>query len=612
MCGVAAIYAYHYASPEVSREELRVVRDSMEKRGPDGRGEWFSPDGRVAMGHRRLAIIDLSENGAQPMKNADENLIVSFNGEIYNYRELRSDLQKRGYVFKSHCDTEVLLHLYAEKGEAMVHDLRGMFAFVIWDNKKKALFMVRDPYGIKPLYYADDGWTLRAASQVKALLRSEKVSKIKEPAGIVGFFLTGSIPEPFTQYQEIRQLPAGSFLWVDETGPSLPKKYFSIAAIYSEAQKKGEKWDLDRLLEGIREALRESIRYHLVSDVPVGVFLSAGIDSSAILSLASEDKNDLHAVTLAFEEFEKDERNELPLARKTAAHYGVKHHTRVLSRLEFKKEMKQFTESMDQPSADGINTYFVSLAAKEMGLKVALSGLGGDELFGGYPSFKDVPNMVNALSLFSNIPFTGEAWKCLYSATDSFFNLPAPKFSGLLKYGGTYEGAYFLRRGIFMPWELSGILKNEFLREGLQRLKLQKRIRQTLSPDPKTPFGRVATLESSFYMRNQLLRDADWAGMAHSLEIRTPLADSELLRTLAPILTAVGSQNRKKLLADSVQNRLPDEVVKRKKTGFSVPVDQWLKEEASAGEWQKMPKLSKPQCHWSRRWVYTIYKRMIE
>src|SRR5262249_45663699 len=197
MCGIAGIYAYHYAANPVDRDELRTIRDHMSVRGPDGVGEWYSPDQRVAFGHRRLSIIDLSERGAQPMASADGKLIVTFNGEIYNYRELRAWLEAKGRRFRTQSDTEVLLQLYAEKGEAMVHDLRGMFAFGLWDANRGALLLARDPYGIKPLYYADDGWTLRFASQVKALVAGGRVSRAQEPAGWVGFCLFGSVPEPF-------------------------------------------------------------------------------------------------------------------------------------------------------------------------------------------------------------------------------------------------------------------------------------------------------------------------------------------------------------------------------------------------------------------------------
>ncbi|HTH81168.1 MAG TPA: asparagine synthetase B, partial [Ramlibacter sp.] len=211
MCGVAGFFAYGGNAAAVDRDELRAVRDHMSARGPDGVGEWFSADGRVALGHRRLAIIELSERGAQPMASADGQIVISFNGEIYNHRELRQQLERTGRVFHSDSDTEVLLHLYAQHGTAMLSMLRGMFAFVLWDSRQRAMLLARDPLGIKPLYYANDGRTLRAASQVKALLLA-KVDMRPEPAGHAGFFLWGSVPAPWTLYRGIHALPAGHFI----------------------------------------------------------------------------------------------------------------------------------------------------------------------------------------------------------------------------------------------------------------------------------------------------------------------------------------------------------------------------------------------------------------
>ena len=276
-------------------------------RGPDGKGAWYSEDGRVGFGHRRLSIIDLTDAGAQPMASADGSLVVTFNGEIYNYRELRKGLEAKGKIFRSHSDTEVLLHLYAERGEEMVHDLRGMFAFALWDGRRQSLFLARDPYGIKPLYYADDGWTVRFASQVKALLAGGRVSREPEPAGWVGFCLFGSVPEPYTTYQEIRALPAGSTLWVDRIGPCEPKPYFSIAAVYRRAE--CDRTPAPDRQFAIREALFDSVRHHLVADVPVGAFLSAGVDSGALVGLMRDSgQSDLQTVTLAFEEFKGKKR----------------------------------------------------------------------------------------------------------------------------------------------------------------------------------------------------------------------------------------------------------------------------------------------------------------
>ena len=238
MCGIAGIFAYRSTATAVDREELVRIRDHMTSRGPDGSGEWYSTDGRVGLGHRRLSIIDLSSRGAQPMQTADGRLVITFNGEIYNYQALRSKLEAKGYVFRSNSDTEVLLHLYTELGDEMLPQLRGMFAFAIWDSREKQLLLARDPYGIKPLYYADDGSTLRFASQVKALMAGRHVSKDPDPAGWVGFYLFGSVPEPFTTYREVRALPAGSFIRIDRGRLHEPVQYYSIARKYSQAQGK--------------------------------------------------------------------------------------------------------------------------------------------------------------------------------------------------------------------------------------------------------------------------------------------------------------------------------------------------------------------------------------
>jgi asparagine synthase (glutamine-hydrolysing) len=604
MCGIAGIYAYHYAANPVDRAELQRIRDRMAARGPDGLGEWYSQDERVGFGHRRLTIIDLSDRGAQPMTSADGKLVVTFNGEIYNYRELRASLEAKGHTFRTQTDTEVLLHLYAEKGEAMVHDLRGMFAFGLWDAEKNALLLARDPYGIKPLYYADDGWTVRFASQVKALIAAGKISRDPEPAGWVGFCLFGSVPEPFTTYQEIRALPAGSTLWVDRVGPRETKQYFSIAETYCQAETAGSPVIDENQQLGAREALLDSVRHHLVADVSVGAFLSSGIDSGALVGLMRDaGQQDIQTVTVAFEEFRGRSEDEAPIAGEIASQYGTQHTTRIVTEQEFRNDLPKILEAMDQPTIDGLNTWFVSKAARELGLKVAISGLGGDELFGGYPSFRDVPLWARTLAIPGQIPALGDLTRWLL--TTAFPQSLSPKAAGLLKYGGSYAGAYFLRRGLFMPWELQSVIGADVARLGLRRLNPIRHIEAQLKPKPRDSFCRIATLESAMYMRNQLLRDTDWASMAHSLEVRVPLVDCKLLSKFASISAKKGSQS-KHLLANSPRVPLPAKVIERPKTGFTTPIQSWLQRDNRIQEWRRIPSLAGYKCAWARRWAFHV------
>ncbi|MEO8378220.1 MAG: asparagine synthase (glutamine-hydrolyzing) [Acidobacteriota bacterium] len=544
MCGITALFAYRAAG--IRRQELEAIVTRMIPRGPDAGGTWVSPDERVGLGSRRLAIIDLSDEGAQPMWDRARELVIVFNGEIYNYGELRDSLERGGAQFHSHSDTEVLLELYRRDGERMLGLLRGMYAFALWDTRARTLFVARDPYGIKPLYLADDGATLRLASEVKALRSGGGVSGALDPAAAAGFFLTGSVPEPFTTDRDIRAVEAGTCFFADENGIRDVRRHFSIGEIFRRAQ------DESVLVEPavlVRERIEESVRQHLVSDVPVGLFLSAGIDSSAIAQIAARHTA-LHTFTLSFTEF-----SEAPLAERFARELGTRQTTRVVGREEFTADLPRLLERMDQPSIDGVNTWFISKAVHEAGIKVALSGLGGDELFGGYPSFRNVPRMVR----LAQSPIAATAARLLSRH---------PKARLVGRYGPSYGAAYFLQRGLFLPDDLPSLLGPEMSREGLERLQPLAHMDRVLVPDPGTPFGRVATLEASLYMRNQLLRDADWASMAHSVEVRTPLVDAFLLRQLAPLL--LRERNKSTLGAT-----LPDYLRLRKKTGFFVPMRSW-------------------------------------
>jgi len=573
MCGIAGIFHYGGGGEPVNDAELSAIRDHMTRRGPDGAGSWLSEDRVIGLAHRRLSIIDLSDTGAQPMSTPDGRLTIVFNGEIYNYRDLRTALEGRGFRFVSSSDTEVLLHLFAEKGEAMVNELRGMYAFAIWDRQAQTLFLARDPLGIKPLYYHDDGHTLRFASQVKALLAGGKLDLRAEPAGQVGFFLWGHVPEPFTLYKGIRALPAGSSMLVRRTSSPRISSFCSIRELFVsvESRHSHSKPDNDETSERLRRAVHDSVARHLIADVPVGVFLSSGIDSATIATIASSlGGSDLRTITLGFEEYRGTGDDETVLAETISRQCGTRHETRWMARSEFQAHLPQLLSSMDQPTIDGVNAYFVSKVAAEAGLKAAVSGLGGDEIFGGYPSFRQIPMLVNTLGRASDS--FGKWFRLVSGPVLKHFT--SPKYAGLFEYSRSYGRAYLLRRALFMPWELPEIMDPDLAAAGWEELQTISALEST-AKDIVSPRLQVSLLELSWYMRNQLLRDCDWASMAHSLEVRVPLVDIELIRAIAPLL-ATDKPPGKLELAATARPRLPAEVLSRGKTGFSIPVRTWL------------------------------------
>jgi asparagine synthase (glutamine-hydrolysing) len=581
MCGIASIFVYDKNAQPVDRTELMKTLERMTCRGPDGCGDWISTDGRIGMGHRRLAIIDLSLNGSQPMTNTDGSLVVTYNGEIYNFKKLRRYLEEKGYQFRSNSDTEVLLHLYSLKGRDMVKFLRGMFAFVIWDKRNNGIFLARDTFGIKPLYYADDGKTFRAASQVKALLAGGAINRTPEAAGHVGFFLWGYVPEPFTLYRGIRALPAGTSLWIGSDGTKHLTAFFNIREEFAKARLNVPLRSPADARRQLRDTLADSVQSHLLADVPVGVFLSAGIDSTTLASLAAETaQGQLRTVTLGFKEFVGTRNDEVPLAEAVARHIGSVHKTIWVEQADFHDEMPRLLDSMDQPTIDGVNTYFISRAAKESGLKVAISGLGGDELFGGYPSFRQIPQLVKAMLPFACVPQIGKGFRLVTAPLLKRFT--SPKYAGIFEYGTNYGGAYLLRRGMYMPWELPDVLSIDMVQEGWRDLDMLHRLDETIDGLDDGNI-KVSALEMEWYMRCQLLRDADWASMAHSLELRVPLVDMELFHIVAPMLFGI-SPPGKKDVALTPNVSLPHDVLVKRKTGFSVPVRDWLLgKEASRG-----------------------------
>ncbi|MEN2785426.1 asparagine synthase (glutamine-hydrolyzing) [Sphingomonas qilianensis] len=568
------IFGYAATAPSPSREEAARVRDVMAARGPDGHGLWSSSDGRCVLAHRRLAILDLSDRALQPMRCRDGRYTIVFNGEIYNYPELRRAAVAAGHVFETTSDTEILLYLFARHGAEMLSHLRGMFAFAIWDDHARSLFLARDPFGIKPLFLADRHGTLRFASQVRALRAGQGIRDERDPAGVIGFMLLGSVPEPFTWYQDISALPAGHCMSVDASGVR-QWRYTDLTAILSAAG--GRRGDRHAALADARAAIRDSVKAHLLSDVPVGLFLSSGIDSAAVLGIAMEQaKHPIHAITLGFDDFAGTTNDEVPVARRIAEYYGAPHNVRRIDRAEFLEDLRAILTTMDQPSIDGINTWFVAKAARENGLKVALSGIGGDEMLGGYPSFVDVPRWVRRYGRLARLPGLGAGLARLMRTVVPWYIAAHPKAPGLLRHTSTIGGSYLVRRSLRLPDDLADVQDPAVVKAGLARLEIVARMNATLNPMPDTPQAAVSLLELSFYMRNQLLRDADWAGMQHSVEIRTPMIDIDLFTRLAPLIGGLPAGIGKQLLADAPNKVLPDWHRHRPKTGFSIPYAGWM------------------------------------
>jgi asparagine synthase (glutamine-hydrolysing) len=556
MCGIAGVFRRTPEAPPIDAASLTRASESLASRGPDGRGEWTSASGAVAFAHRRLAIIDLSPSAAQPMLSEDGRCSLVFNGEIYNYRELRAELLSDGERLRTSSDSEAILVLLARAARrgASIEDalgrLRGMYALAFWDESRRGLVLARDPFGIKPLYVSDEGDTLRFASQVRAL-EAPGVGGPLDPAGVAGFLLWGAVPEPFTLRRAIRSIAAGHALSVDARGSvQRPIPLPSLEAPPS----------ADALGEA-REALDDSVRAHLVSDVPVGVFLSAGLDSSLVAALARRHAGALRAVSVGFEAFAGTRDDELPQAVETARVLGLEAVTRRFSDRELRDARPQALAAMDQPSVDGFNTWLVSRAAREAGLKVVLSGLGGDELFGSYPSFRQVPRIARWSRRGRAIPLLERLLGAVGRGTGR------PKLAGLLSHSGL-AGAYFLRRGLFLPEELPGLVGPELAAEGLAAYDPFRDAERFTDPDA---WVAVQRLESGLYLRNQLLRDVDWASMAHSLELRTPLVDAWLSARLARTGFEPARTSGKAALVRALAPELPARVFDRPKRGFALP-----------------------------------------
>lgn len=589
MCGICGVIS---ADAPAAESRVRNMMQALVHRGPDDSGTLSQPG--VVFGARRLSIIDLS-GGRQPVFNETADVGVVFNGEIYNFPQLRAELHSRGHAFRTRSDTEVIVHGYEEWGERCVEHFHGMFAFALWDGRNAApnssrrgrVFLARDRLGIKPLYYALVARAVFFASELRALLASHAIERRLSLEALEGYLLFGSVVEPTTLIEGVYSLPPGYSLMLNLDAPFSPepRAYWELCVRAHQIQ------DAPRTLPSaareVRTLLDQSVTEQLVADVPVGVFLSSGLDSTALAALASRQSRDIHTFTLSFLEQEFDE---AAAARDIARRLGTRHRELLLTPDEMQSRLFEAVEALDQPSMDGVNTFFVSWGARQAGLKVALSGLGGDELFGGYPSFRATPRLAKLLAIARRLP--GPVRQAISEVLLAIGRRGADprrtdrlrKIAALFSHPEALPHAYFASRMLFTPGQTNRLLPPSILRMYLQtarqetaswRQSLEELVRraEVLQGQSTTSYLELCT-----YMLNTLLRDTDSVSMRHSLEVRVPFLDHRLVEFIAALPdSAKKGATPKALLAEAVRDLVPVEALNHAKRTFTLPWEHWLR-----------------------------------
>lgn len=621
MCRIAGIVDfYNSLSKELLEKSVISMRDSMAAGGPDDSGIFISEDKKVAFGHRRLSIIDLSSSGHQPMSNREQTIWITYNGEIYNFQELKDELISKGYEFKSKTDTEVLIYGYQEWGiDALLKKLRGMFAFAIYDNRQKEdlkIILVRDWLGIRPLYYYYDYKKLIFASEVKGILQSGLIENKKNLESLIYFLQQGSVLAPYTTVRDVYSLGAGSYM-VISNGKVYVEKYWDILNCFVN---KGTESDENSIIEQTKNCFFEAFKMRLLSDAKLAFFLSGGIDSSALVSMSEMIPNQkLTTVSLVFDQPEYNEREYQQLIAKQ---YNTDHHEVVITKDDFFNELPKILSSLDQPTVDGINTYFIAKAAKELGIKSVLSGIGGDELFLGYRHFKHAKNLESFLSLFNGLSlYYRKIFLKGFFAISRFLGLRVLKKLEYITYPNNYN-VYLLYRGLFSISEVKTILskspiKSEFF------TSMSQFSNWSIESSRLSLLEFFNYMDFSHFLQEQILKDTDFMGMAHGVEIRVPFLDHRLVETVTQIKPEIKLKGkRNKFLLTKIANKLPDEVLDRKKTGFVLPFAIWLKDErvrnmlfedGIKNEFLEnlWTDFLKDKVHWSRIWAMLVFKRFL-
>jgi len=556
MCGICGTIGFNETGP------VEKMKQAMVYRGPDDSGIY--QDNKIVLGHNRLSIIDLSFSGHQPMPNEDETIWIVFNGEVYNFLELKKELTAKGHIFRSGTDTETIIHLYEEQGVDCLKQLRGMFSFAIWDKRRKRLFAARDRFGIKPLFYYCKNGKFIFSSELKAILASGFVEKKIDTSALKEYFISGSVSAPSTLIEGVYQLLPAHYL-VFENAKLDIKRYWDLRACLKKTDPQKRE---DEYISAIQSSLSDSVKIRLVGDVPLGVFLSGGIDSSAITTLAQHHSNQpIKTFSIVFNETDYDERE---FSRIVAKRLNTEHEEILVREKDILRAMPAIFDSMDQPSIDGFNTFIISKAVKDTGIAVALSGLGSDELFAGYASFKVLPRLYQALRLVKVLPkgFRAELFKLTTPLARTRYGLKL--LFSLLRCDNLYD-LYYLKRAVYLQHEVENFLP-------LAKKGYYDRTRGRVE-EKTEPINELSYLELTNYLQNTLLQDTDRMSMANSLEVRVPFLDHLFVETALAIpghLKVAGGHN-KRLLVKAMADTLPEKIYNRNKMGFVFPFENWLK-----------------------------------
>lgn len=570
MCGIAGLLSPRL-NPAAREDAVTRMVKRQQHRGPDDSG--LCSEGPVTLGMCRLAIIDPA-HGQQPMRSPDGRFSLIFNGAIYNYRELQPGLAARGWNFRTHCDTEVLLAAYVLDGAACLGRLRGMFAFAVWDAAEQKLFAARDPLGIKPLYYArlpDAGVVF--ASELNALLASGQVAREIDPTSVGEYLAWFSVPAPRTIYRGISNLPPGHCLTVGAGGRTATAAWWHLPAPTAPSGRVTTNYH--DFVHGLRHQLEDSIRAHRVADVPVGAFLSGGMDSTAVVGLMTRGgASRLKTFSLIFGESGFSEQAGARLAART---FGTEHHEELITGARVAADLPRILAGFDQPTGDGINTYYASQTARQGGVTVALSGLGGDELFGGYPSFRDLPRINRLLPLWRRMPegLRGRLVTWLRDRPGT----RARKLADFLAHARDLHELASLQRRV-LPESVRLALLSPDIRVQTQRLGPNHPMLEDFAFEltGADPFQIISAWELRTYMADVLLRDSDVFSMAHSLELRVPFVDRVLLEWLwpQPAWFKYDARQQKRALGDATADLVPPAIRRRRKQGFALPFARWM------------------------------------